>query len=72
MKLTKATETQIGGNHYHELKIQPIEFIQKNKIGFIEGNIIKYICRYKNKNGKQDLEKIKHYVDLLIELEYEE
>jgi hypothetical protein len=77
--MSNALEVQVGINpdgtkcmHYKDLKIQPIEFIQKNKIGFIEGNIIKYICRYKNKNGKQDLEKIKHYIDLLIQLEYDE
>lgn len=61
---------QIGGSHYKNFKIQPIEFIQKNNLSFIQGCIIKYICRYKDKNGLQDLEKIKHYVDLLIELEY--
>ena len=65
-----ALNTQIAGNHYKQFKIQPIEFITKNNIGFIEGNVIKYICRYKHKNGLQDLKKIKHYIDLLIELEY--
>ena len=61
---------QVGGTHYKNFKIQPIEFIQKNNLSFIQGCIIKYICRYKDKNGLQDLEKIKHYVDLLIQLEY--
>ena len=64
-----ATKNQIGGNHYKDYAIQPIEFILKNNIGFCEGNIIKYACRWKNKNGLQDLLKIKHYVDLIIELE---
>ena len=63
---------QVGGSHYKNFKIQPIEFIQKNNLSFIQGCIIKYICRYKDKNGLQDLEKIKHYVDLLIQLEYNE
>lgn len=63
---------QVGGAHYKDFAIQPVEFITKNNLGFIQGNIIKYICRYKHKNGKEDLEKIKHYVDLLIQLEYGE
>ena len=61
---------QVSGNHYKNYQIQPIEFIHKNNIPFIEGNVIKYICRWREKNGKEDLEKIKHYIDLLIELEY--
>jgi hypothetical protein len=61
--------TQIGGDHYKKLKIQPIEFIHANNIPFIEGNIIKYIVRWRDKNGVKDLEKVKHYVDLLISLE---
>lgn len=57
---------QIAGNHYKDFKIQPIEFILKNNISFCEGNVIKYICRYKTKGGLQDLEKAKHYIELLI------
>ena len=64
----KATDKQIGGKHYKEYKIQPIEFITKNKLSFIQGCIIKYICRFENKNGIEDLEKIKHYCDLQIQL----
>jgi hypothetical protein len=64
-----ALNTQIGGDHYKKLKIQPIEFIHANNIPFIEGNIIKYIVRWRDKNGVKDLEKVKHYVDLLISLE---
>ena len=52
-------------NHY-DLPIQPIDFILENNMGFIEGNIIKYICRYDNKGGDADLEKIKHYFEILI------
>jgi hypothetical protein len=63
---TKATDTQIGGNHY-QMAIQPIEFITRNKIPFIEGNIIKYACRHRNKNGKEDVKKIIHYAELLLE-----
>ena len=68
----KALDSQIGGSHYKDMVIQPIEFTHKNNLNFCQGNIIKYITRYKNKNGKEDLEKVKHYVDLLIELEYGE
>ena len=67
---TNALDTQVGGNHYSKMKIQPVVFSHANNLNFLEGSIIKYICRYKDKNGKQDLEKIKHFVDLLIELEY--
>lgn len=69
-KKEKAIDKQVGGNHYKNFKIQPIEFTVGNNLGFIEGSIIKYICRYENKNGIEDLKKIKHYVDLLIELKY--
>ncbi len=59
------TDRQVGGDHYKNFKIQPIDFIQENELGFCEGNIIKYICRYKNKNKDEDLDKIIHYVQLL-------
>ena len=64
-----ALDTQIGGGHYKGLKIQPVEYIHANNIPFIEGNIIKYATRWRDKGGVETLEKIKHYVDLLIELE---
>lgn len=67
----KASETQIGGSHYSNMAIQPTEFIHKNNLSFIQGNIIKYVCRYKSKGGIQDLNKAKHYIDLLIEFEEE-
>ena len=63
-----ALDTQVAGDHYRKMKIQPVEFIHANNIPFLEGCIIKRICRWKNKDGIQDLEKIKHEVDLLIEL----
>ena len=65
-----ALDQQVSGNHYKDLPIQPVEFIYKNNIGYLEGNVIKYICRHKAKNGLADLEKAKHYIELLIELEY--
>ena len=63
-------DTQVGGNHYQTMKIQPAEFINKNEMKFAEGNAIKYICRHINKGGKQDLEKAKHYIDMIIERDY--
>jgi hypothetical protein len=63
----KSYKKQVGGSHYKNYKIQPVEFIIKNNIGFVEGNIIKYILRFKEKGGVQDLEKAKHYIELLID-----
>ena len=57
-------EKQIGGSHYKLFHIQPYEFISKNDLSFFQGNVIKYVCRYKNKNGIEDLEKIIHYCEL--------
>lgn len=68
----KATERQVGGNHYKKSKIQPIEYIHANELGFIEGCIVKYISRWRDKGGLEDIRKIKHYCDLLIELEEKE
>ena len=62
-------EVQVGGGHYKDLKIQPIEYIHANSLGYCEANVVKYISRWKSKGGLQDLEKVKHYVDLLIKLE---
>ena len=65
-----ALDRQVGSTqHYKDFKIQPIEFITANKLSFIQGNIIKYICRYDKKNGKEDINKIVHYCELLKELE---
>lgn len=65
-----AKQTQIGGDHYKNFAIQPIEYIMKNNLSFGQGNVIKYVTRYKDKNGIEDLKKAKHYIDLLIEEEY--
>lgn len=64
-----ALQVQKGGTHYKRFKIQPIEYIHANNIPFTEGNIIKYITRWRFKDGIKDLEKAKHCIDLLIELE---
>ena len=64
-----AMESQVGGNHYSKLAIQPVEYIHKNKIPFIEGSVIKYVTRWRDKGGIKDLQKAKHFIELLIELE---
>jgi hypothetical protein len=61
-------ETQVGGDHYLT-EIQPWDFILANNLSFLEGNIVKYICRYKTKGGVQDLYKADHYLKKLIETE---
>lgn len=62
-------EVQFGGSHYKNKEIQPIEYILANNLQFCEGNIVKYITRWKDKGGVEDLEKIKHYCDFLIQKE---
>ncbi len=52
--------------HYSKNKIQPIDYILANKLDFCEGNVVKYVTRYKHKNGLEDLKKAKHYLELLI------
>lgn len=64
-----AIKRQVGGDHYKLMVIQPIEYIVKNDIGFAEGNVIKYVSRWKNKNGIADLKKAMHILELLIDLE---
>ena len=59
-------ERQVGGSHYKKFRIQPYEFISKNGLTFFQGNVVKYVCRYIEKNGVQDLEKIIHYCELEI------
>jgi hypothetical protein len=60
-----ALDVQIGGGHYKTMKIQPIEFTLANNLGFCEGNVIKYVCRYKDKGGIEDINKAIHYLELL-------
>lgn len=68
-KGTKAMDVQVGGEHYKSLAIQPITYITENNLGYCEANVVKYITRWRDKGGKKDLEKAKHYIDLLIEME---
>jgi hypothetical protein len=67
-----ALSVQEGGSHYKGMKIQPVEYIHANGLSFCEGSVVKYVSRHKAKNGKQDLLKARHFIDLLIELEYPE
>lgn len=66
---TTANDVQVGGGHYKDRAIQPWDYIAANKLGFFEGNAIKYITRWREKGGVEDLRKAKHYIDKLIELE---
>lgn len=65
-----ALDEQTGGDHYKKMVIQPIEYTVKNKLPFIEGCIVKYVSRHRSKNGAEDIKKVIHYCNLLLELEY--
>jgi len=65
-----ALNKQEGGQHYKDKGIQPIVYIYANNLGFCEGNVVKYITRHKEKNGAEDIKKVIHYCELLLELEY--
>lgn len=67
-----ALDTQEGGSHYKKYAIQPIEFISANKLDYLQGNVIKYVCRHKDKNGKEDILKAIHYLELILTLQYHE
>ena len=67
---TTALDHQEGGNHYKDLPIQPVEYITKNNIPYLAGNVIKYVTRHASKNGREDLLKARHYIDLMLELYY--
>ena len=68
--LLGALSKQEGGSHYCNLKIQPVEYIVANKLSFLEGNVVKYITRHKTKNGIEDVKKVIHYCELILQLEY--
>lgn len=68
-KEDNALDVQVGGDHYKSLAIQPVTYITQNNLGYCEANVVKYITRWRDKGGKKDLEKAKHYIDLLIEME---
>ena len=66
-----AYKKQIGGSHYKNMKIQPSKIINHNNLQFAEGNAIKYICRHAYKGGKEDLKKAIHYIEMIIERDYD-
>lgn len=67
-----ALETQAGGNHYKDMKIQPVVYIQANGLDYLQGNVVKYITRHKAKNGAEDIRKAIHYCQLILEQQYGE
>lgn len=68
MKKNNPLAVQVGGSHYKNVKIQPVEFSEFLQLGFCAGNIVKYLCRWRQKNGLQDIDKAHHYLQLLIQL----
>ncbi len=68
--MTSALDIQEGGSHYKSLSIQPVEYIHKNSIPYLEGNVIKYVSRHQSKNGIEDIKKAIHYLQLIAELQY--
>lgn len=71
-KIPNALTVQVGGDHYTKHAIQPIEYIQANKLDFAQGNIVKLATRFRDKGGADDLRKIKHYADIILAMEYGE
>ena len=70
MEQVDALMKQVGGNHYASMAIQPVEFIVANELGFLEGNIVKYVCRHHAKNGAEDIKKAIHYCEMLLQTKY--
>lgn len=66
----RALDTQVAGNHYKDLAIQPVEYITRNNISYLEGNVIKYITRHAAKGGAEDVRKAIHYCELILEMRY--
>lgn len=69
---SEAIARQVGGDHYKKKKIQPIDFVLQNNLGFAEGNVIKYVTRHKEKNGADDIRKAIHYLEFILRYEYPE
>jgi hypothetical protein len=63
-----ANAVQVGGGHYQTKAIQPWDYIVSNRLGYLEGNVVKYVSRWQEKGGRQDLEKARHYLDKLLEV----
>jgi hypothetical protein len=69
-KADNALNEQVGGMHYKQYPIQPVEYCQKNRLNSLESSIVKYATRHQDKNGREDVEKIIHCAKLILELEY--
>ena len=67
----KTLEKQVKGDHYKRFIILPAEFINANNLAYAEGNVIKYVCRHRFKGKKEDIEKAIHYLEMIIERDYE-
>jgi hypothetical protein len=70
--MTNPLNVQHGGTHYKALAIQPVEYAQRNELNFCEASVVKYITRHRDKNGKEDLQKAIHFIQMLIAFEYPE
>ena len=68
---SRANANQVGGEHYRNKAIQPWDYIVSNNLGYLEGCVVKYVSRYKEKGGMQDLEKAAHYLQKLMEVQSE-
>ncbi len=66
--IESANEMQIAGDHYKKKAVQPWDYIIANDLGYLEGNVVKYVSRWKNKNGIEDLKKAQHYLAKLLEV----
>ena len=66
----KSLQEQVGGKHYSSMKIQPAEFINENRLLFAEGNAIKYICRHQSKGKEKNKKKAIHYLEMILERDY--
>ena len=70
--MSKPSDVQIGGGHYKKYPIQPAVFCQVNQLNFLESDVIKRVCRHRDKGGREDIQKAIHELELLMELEYPE
>ena len=67
----EALDKQVGGSHYKDCEIQPVEYIYANQLDFLEGNVIKYITRHRTKgDGEKDIRKVIHYAEMILEMVY--
>ncbi len=65
-------DKQVGGSHYKDMKVQPVDYIVGNGLSFLEGNVVKYITRHRAKHGAEDIKKVIHYCEMILETEYKE